>query len=383
MNIKVNILLFLLFAFSISHSQSNLLNAEFPEDIGEKDKLQLRQDENKKLEYGYVDDKDILFSKVIWEIIDLDQKVNFPYLYPTDTSVVGKERRPLIHHLLKGIENGKITLIYDDGKFNNKISYDDFISQNTKFGGLSYREINNKGNDYLDQFGGKNFVIEDNQIPLGEQFPPKFYEGQTNDFGDPIQDLQEWFEYTDYLVNDEQSMDSSILDNFISNRDNALMDWFEENYGEKYVSTYNFDYSMIDHYKIKGVWYFDKKIAQLLYRPIAIAPVSRQTINMKSDATALPEDLSKPVEMFWIYYPDAREVLKQSFVFSDSNSAIRKSFDELINARRFDTMIYLEENMYEDRLIEDYVKDNSFMRLLESERIKEKIRNFEHDMWSW
>ena len=60
MNIKVNILLFLLFAFSISHSQSNLLNAEFPEDIGEKDKLQLRQDEDKKLEYGYVDDK-ILF----------------------------------------------------------------------------------------------------------------------------------------------------------------------------------------------------------------------------------------------------------------------------------------------------------------------------------
>ena len=41
-------------------------------------------------------------------------------------------------------------------------------------------------------------------------------------------------------------------------------------------------------------------------------------------------------------------------------------------------MIYLEENMYEDRLVEDYVKDNSFMRLLESERIKEKIRNFEH-----
>ena len=204
MNIRVNILLFLLFAFSISHSQSNLLNAEFPEDIGEIDKLQLRQDEDKKLEYGYVDDKDILFSKVIWEIIDLDQKVNFPYLYPTDTSVVGKERRPLIHHLLKGIENGKITLIYDDGKFNNKISYDDFISQNTKFGGLSYREINNKGNDYLDQFGGKNFVIEDNQILLGEQFPPKFYEGQTNDFGDPIQDLQEWFEYSDYLVNVEK-----------------------------------------------------------------------------------------------------------------------------------------------------------------------------------
>ena len=39
--------------------------------------------------------------------------------------------------------------------------------------------------------------------------------------------------------------------------------------------------------------------------------------------------------------------------------------------------------MYEDREVGDYVPENSFMRLLESERIKEKIRNFEHDMWSW
>ncbi len=62
---------------------------------------------------------------------------------------------------------------------------------------------------------------------------------------------------------------------------------------------------------------------------------------------------------------------------------VRKSFDELINARRFHTVVYLEENMYEDRELSDYVQDDPFMRLLESERIKEKIRNFEHDMWSW
>ena len=42
-----------------------------------------------------------------------------------------------------------------------------------------------------------------------------------------------------------------------------------------------------------------------------------------------------------------------------------------------------EENVYENREVKDYIKNNSFMRLLESERIKEKIRNFEHDMWSW
>ena len=112
-------------------SQVNILNAKDPADIGIKDDMQIRQDEDQKLEYGYVDERDIMFSKVIWEVIDLDQRVNFPYLYPIDTSVVGKERRPLIHYLLKGMKEGKITLVYDDGKFNNKISYEDFIDNET------------------------------------------------------------------------------------------------------------------------------------------------------------------------------------------------------------------------------------------------------------
>ena len=102
MKLKNNIFIVLLIlGISLSYGQANLLNAKDPADIGKKDRIQLRQDEDKKLEYGYVDERDILFSKVIWEIIDLDQKVNFPYLYPIDTTVVGKERRPLIHHLLK------------------------------------------------------------------------------------------------------------------------------------------------------------------------------------------------------------------------------------------------------------------------------------------
>ena len=56
------------------------------------------------------DERDILFSKVIWEIIDLDQKVNFPYLYPVDTTVVGRERRPLIHHLLIQVDKRNLKL---------------------------------------------------------------------------------------------------------------------------------------------------------------------------------------------------------------------------------------------------------------------------------
>ena len=120
----------LLLSFEVD-AQVNLLNAQDPADIGKRDQKQIKQDEDKKLEYGYVDERDIMFSKVIWEVIDLDQRVNFPYLYPTDTTVVGKERRPLIHYLLKGIESGDITLIYSDGKFNNKITYGDLEENNS------------------------------------------------------------------------------------------------------------------------------------------------------------------------------------------------------------------------------------------------------------
>ena len=373
MNFRKNILaiLFIFCFIFYSHSQSGLLNAKDPADIGKKDKVQQRQDEDKKLEYGYVDERDILFSKVIWEVIDLDQKVNFPYLYPIDTTVVGKERRPLIHHLLKGIEQGKITLIYDDGKFNNKITYQDFVNKETGFGGLSYREINSRGVDVIttQASGSRNYFVQNNEISLGEQY-------------DNIEDLDEYFNVLSF----EQQYDETKrteLQNYEKTRDEAIMDWFQENYGDQYVDTFDFEYSMVDHYLIKGVWYFDKKVAELKYRPLALAPVSRQVINKKEDATALPNDKSIPIPMFWVYYPDSRDVLQKSYVFSDKNSVVRKSFDELINARRFHTVVYLEENMYEDRELSDYVQDDPFMRLLESERIKEKIRNFEHDMWSW
>ena len=59
-----NFLIFIIFfTFSISSlkAQSNLLNAKDPADIGKKDYVQLRQDEDDKLEYGYVDERDILF----------------------------------------------------------------------------------------------------------------------------------------------------------------------------------------------------------------------------------------------------------------------------------------------------------------------------------
>mgnify|MGYP000653652914 FL=1 len=43
--------------------------------------------------YGYIDERDVLWSKVVWEVIDLNQKINLPYYFPTDTTNVSHNKR--------------------------------------------------------------------------------------------------------------------------------------------------------------------------------------------------------------------------------------------------------------------------------------------------
>lgn len=84
-----------------------------------------------------------------------------------------------------------------------------------------------------------------------------------------------------------------------------------------------------------------------------------------------------------MYFPAARDVLHEAKAFNDKNSAMPFSFDHLLNSRRFSAVIYLEENVYGDRKIADYMQENAQMQLLESDRVKEKIRDFEQDMWNY
>ncbi|MDG1285390.1 MAG: gliding motility protein GldN, partial [Flavobacteriaceae bacterium] len=87
--------------------------------------------------------------------------------------------------------------------------------------------------------------------------------------------------------------------------------------------------------------------------------------------------------MFWVFYPETREVLSKAYAFNRKNMSKPLSFDHLINSRRFSGTIFKEANVYQDRDIRDYISKNALMQLLESDRIKEKIRNREQDMWSY
>jgi gliding motility associated protien GldN len=132
----------------------------------------------------------------------------------------------------------------------------------------------------------------------------------------------------------------------------------------------------VSQYKIKGYWYFDKRQSELKYRLLGICPVTPDVYTMNSDEKDY-------IELFWVFFPDARDVLHKAKAFNDKNSAMPISFDQILNSRRFNSVIYKEENIYGDRAIDEYMKDNAQSQLLESERVKEKIRNFEQDMWNY
>ena len=333
-----------------SFAQSNLLNAVDPNEIGVKTASQLDRDDESYLEYGYVDDKDILWSKVVWEYIDLDEKVNFPLLYPTRFELVGKERRPLLWHLIEGIKDFKITKIYSDGKFNTLITKEEVTDK------LNYSVIKKIGRDTISNAGGYISYLKNKGVDMGE--------------------------YENVDINALARTDRFAAATLREEWKNLAIPILQRDGIRGAVSVTPFSYDMVVGYRVKGLWYFDKIQSDLRYRLLAIAPVTQQT-SLKEIERNLNEDDWNTVPLFWVYYPDAREVLESSYLFSERNSSVRKSFDELLNKRRFNSTIYLEENTQEDREVSQYISKNAFMQLLESERIKEKIRNFEHDMWSW
>ncbi|NJB36647.1 gliding motility protein GldN [Croceivirga sp. JEA036] len=281
-------------------AQANILNAKLPEEIGKKTDAQIAQDNDKPLDYGYVDDRDILWSKTVWEVIDLDERVNFPLYYPTDTIGIGSDRRSLYHVLIKNIKNGKLTDIYTDSYFTEKLQ------------GLGDLEATLKKVDTTD--------LGYEQLNAGEQ----------------------------------------ISEEFINRRD--------------------LDAADIEEYHVKGIWYFDKRQGELKYRLLGIAPVAPD-VNFIDDESVDPNE--NKVELFWVWYPSARQILHEAKVFNNRNSAQPITFDMLLNARRFNGTIYKEDNVHGDRKIDDYVFDNALFQLLEANRIKETIRDREQDMWAY
>ena len=135
-----------------------------------------------------------------------------------------------------------------------------------------------------------------------------------------------------------------------------------------------FNADEIVKFRLKEEWVFDKESSRMYSRIIGIAPV-KTFIDSKTDKVIGESPL------FWVYYPDLRSTLAKYEVYNGKNFGARMSWEELFESRFFSSYIIKStlDNPY-DLFTKSYIKDE-ILRLLEGDNIKERIFNFEQDLW--
>ena len=128
----------------------------------------------------------------------------------------------------------------------------------------------------------------------------------------------------------------------------------------------------VKRFRVKEVWFFDEETSTLQVRILGIAPL----IDVKDDNGNFKYE--KP--MFWVYYPECREVIARHKVFMPGNDASLITWEDLFEMRFFSSYIFKESNVHNIRL-QDYLSGVDL--LLEADKIKKEIFNFEHDLWSY
>lgn len=91
-------------------------------------------------------------------------------------------------------------------------------------------------------------------------------------------------------------------------------------------------------------------------------------------------------ELFWIYFPDLRVTLSNYEVYNSKNLSAKMSWDDLFENRMFSgRIIKTSMDNSKDALIKNYpgLTDNTLQQLFEGEYAKEKIFNYEQDLWSY
>lgn len=308
----ISSLLVLVSGFALSQT---ILNASSPEEF-----RQMRAENKQKvgdsivdktvkpLEYGFVDEKDIVKSMFVWEIVDMNDKLNQPFYYDNPDGLASRQTRSLYQLLLDAATSGKIAEVYDDENFVTKLSPEGIQKR------LESVRIADAAIDILNS--GR---------PLTEQ---------------------EKKEYTDIFKTTTEKV--KVL-------------------------------------KIMGMWYIDKRDGQMKYRPLGIAamgpdPAVQGRTGPDGQPLAGADEL---IDLFWIYYPSARDVLANNYVYNRKNSSADLSFDDLINARRFSSVIYKSSSGMGDGVIDDYIPNDAEAQIEESDRIKAQILKMENEMWNY
>ena len=255
----------------------------------------------------FVREADVMYYHTVWRIIDLREKRNHPYYFPT---------------LTRGTWRSLAQTIFDAIDIENP-------------------ENRNALPVYTDEFCNVRKSPEDIRATLSESRTVYIRDPET---GEVIDTREEY----------EQFRSDQILS-----------------------------------YRVKELWFFDKQRSVMEVRILAIEPIIEyvKEVNVAEGASNEEDDIlgGEPImrSAGVLLWEELRPYLVQQEMFNVKNNAARLSYDDAMTwKRQFASFIYQENNTYSDRPIQDYIKNPRDQRI-ESERINEKIRNFEHELWEF
>lgn len=237
--------------------------------------------------YPYLREADIIWSRRIWRIIDMREKMNETFYFP---EIPQNNWKSFMQIIMDGLKEGTITAY-------SSLS-DQFLVPNT------YKEL-------MDQLQTKK--------PTTLKRPYEPYE-----------------DYDTVITNEFKPVDVKIL-------------------------------------RLKEDFYFDRQRSEMGVRILGICPVMDDI-----DDNGVYRG---PKPLFWIYFPECRNLFAKNEMFNLKNGvAGRLTYDDVFMKRMFASYVYKEENVY-DRNINDYT--TGVDALLESEKAKNNLFEFESNLWEY
>jgi hypothetical protein len=406
-----------------SRGPINILDGGVVDGVVIKDEVPLRS----KVEYEHVRLADYVWSKRVFSRIDSREKINHPIFQPYDyfisdwkppVSVEEIDKKDWVKHqerwslwtvIFRHIILGDLTVYNvadkDFSAIEDGYSFKYPIIKNSKdayFNDGNYRkEINRKLS-----FGGPG---EAWQIEGDDANATKTVLMRDSD----SESFEDWF---NRLTTQGVSPDNDPeVFGALTRTDKSVLkmqyDGSKSGFSLKRPDVVQYISSQsITAYNIKEDWFFDKERSMLDRRIIAIAPVGRLFQEEPADPNEISNDgidrfknfvavnrngqfeyckdgkfdlfAEKYVEkeLFWLYFPELRDVMINYYIYNDQSDAQWMTFDDLFWKRKFNSTIYRVSDKF-DREIEDY--KHGVDALYEAERIKDDIRKWEIDVWNY